>query len=154
MGARLEVVLDIQALAIQQATLQAAPAAMDQYVLQTVVPLSQERTDQTINTALGAHRRPTDFQTPKQRGWWFLIGVNQWQGRKQKQDWSVGTESESEGAGRIVAVNPMPGAPFIFGAQQQRMHVGVWLDQETYAQAERVALLQDFDTGWRAVNGV
>lgn len=155
MGVRVEVVLDIQALQIQQATIQAAPQAMSDYIQQMILPLSQQRTDATINTALGPHRRPTDWQTPKQRAWWFVVGITQWFGRKQLQDWKVRNDVESEGKGQIVSVNPMPGAGFIFKpALQQRMHMGVWLDSETYAQTESSVLLQDFDTGWKAVNGV
>lgn len=116
-----------------------------------VLPRSQARTDATINRPLGAHRRPTDFETPKQRRWWFAVGVTLWHGRKDKQDWVVQHEVTAAG-GRIVVVNPMPGAKYVFVPPfQQRMHVSTWLDSDTYAQQEGAAASQDIQALWTDV---
>lgn len=135
----------------QRKTIKDAPRKFALYADAVIKPLAQGRADTTINVALAPHRRPTDFQTPKQRAWWFAVGVHRWSGRKPKQDWRVVVIVRSAD-GEFVASNPMPGAPFVFKpGLQQRMHIGTWLDTETYAKRERAGLIRDVRQGWRDV---
>lgn len=132
----------------QQLRIKGSVQRFQSFIQINVLPRSQARTDTTINQPLAAHKRPTDWQTPKQRRWWFKVGVHLWQGRKAKQDWLVQHEVEGSG-GQIVAVNPMPGAKYVFmPPTQQRMHMGVWMTTTDYAQAENAALVDDVRTAW------
>jgi hypothetical protein len=138
----------------QKTTITDAPRKFGLYVEAVVKPLSQARTDTTINVALAPHSRPTDWQTPKQRAWWFAVGINLWKGRKPKQDWTIKAVVLPNG-GAITASNDMRGSPFVFKpGLQQRMHRGVWMDTETYRRRELVPLRRDMRQGWRDVTGV
>lgn len=34
----------------------------------------------------GAHQRPTAWQSDKQRGYWYAVGIHQWSGRTGRAD--------------------------------------------------------------------
>lgn len=148
---RPEVTTSMTGIDEQVRTLAQATTLMQEYVDLVMLPRSQKRTDASINTALGAHRRPTDWQTPKQRRWWWAVGVFLWHGRKKLQDWRVQHRRQNNGGG-INAINEMPGARYVFTPPfQQRMHVGVWLASPTYAKNEAELLSDDLQRGWRQI---
>lgn len=154
MFSRAEVEIPTLVLNAQRKTITDAPRKFALYADAVIKPLAQGRADVTINVALGAHKRPTDWQTPRQRAWWFVEGRLRWKGRKPKQGWKITVSAHSDG-GEVVANNAMPGAKYVFNPPfQQRMHVGVWMDTETYAQRELKPLRRDMLQGWRDVTGV
>lgn len=128
-----------------------APRRFEAGIERALIPASQQRTDTTINTPRGRHKRPTDWQSEKQRRWWFAVGVKRWSGRTGTTNkWRV-VHVARQGGGEIRAVNAAPGAPYVFGPRQQRMHVGTWLNRETYASAERRELRTGVLTLWQQV---
>lgn len=152
MFVRPEVVPPTVVLAQRQKQLLDAPRRFALYADAVIKPLAQGRADVTINVALGAHKRPTDWQTPRQRAWWFVEGRLRWKGRKPKQGWKITVSAHSDG-GEVVASNAMPGAKYVFNPRyQQRFHKGIWLDTETYRQRELVPLRRDVLEGWGTVN--
>lgn len=80
-----------------------------------------------LATPLGAHKRPTDFETPKQRRWWFAVGVKLWRGRTGTtgKGWRTDIKTTTRG-GLFRYWNVVPTWIFIQGARVQRMHRNVW----------------------------
>lgn len=150
---RHEVILDARGLDRHSKRIQQSSKALDGYVVKTVLPASQRRTDQTINAEPGPHRRPTEWESEKQRRWWFAVGVHQWHGRTGKvRQWKVRTQT-GEGSGQIVAANPAAHAKYVYGPYQQRMHKPTWMNVETYRSVESNHLIRDVIRGWVQVNG-
>lgn len=85
-----------------------------------------------IAPPLGAHKRPTDFETPKQRGWWFKVGIHLWHGRTGalEKGWRADLKTTNEG-GIFSVFNVAPSKVFVQGFRQQRMHIGTWQNEKT-----------------------
>lgn len=81
-------------------------------------------------TPKGAHKRPTDWQTPKQRAWWFAVGINQWKGRTGTLEKSWKTDLKVTAAGGVFrGYSTAPYSVFVQGKQVQRMHKNVWAQE-------------------------
>lgn len=81
-------------------------------------------------TPKGAHQRPTDWQTAKQRAWWFAVGINQWKGRTGTLAKGWKTDLKVTQAGGIFrAWNTAPYATYVQGKNVQRMHRKVWAQE-------------------------
>ena len=149
MFTRPEVIIPTQVLIDQQKRIAGAPARFQAEVERSLVPASQARTDATINTPRGAHKRPTDWQSQRQRRWWFAVGVHRWQGRTGTTNkWKIIAVRITDG-GEIRATNSAPGAKYVFGHAQQRMHYGTWMHRDTYENAESAALTRDTYSAWQ-----
>lgn len=84
-----------------------------------------------IAPPLGAHKRPTKWQSAKQRRWWFAVGRKSWSGRtgRQQQSWRTDTRMSSDnGIMRYWSTNPA--SVYIQGFRQQVMHFGTWKREE------------------------
>lgn len=149
----LEVDADLSGLDNQAETIQNAPQALQDEIASTVLSVSQDRTDSSINQPIGSRPAKTIFTSPQQQRWWFGVGRFNWAGRKPKQDWVVDNQPDEDG-GLIVASNPMIGAQFVFGQFQQRMFVGVWMTEDVYAEQERPPLADDLAQAWYRANGL
>lgn len=153
MFVRHEVILDTRGLDRHSKRIQQSSKALDSYVVKMVVPASQKRTNDTINAEPGPHKRPTEWQSEKQRRWWFAVGVHQWHGRTGAvRKWKVGVKAE-RGSGTISATNPAGHAKYVYGPYQQKMHKPTWMNVETYRSAESNHLIRDVIRGWVQVNG-
>lgn len=92
-----------------------------------------------IAPSLGAHKRPTDFQSPRQKGWWFKIGVHLWHGRTGALEKGWRADLKTSEAGGIFSVyNVEPSKVFVQGFRQQRMHFGTWRNEQTVIVKYRI----------------
>jgi hypothetical protein len=79
----------------------------------------------------GAHKRPTKWQSAKQRAWWFAVGRKTWRGRTGAQQKGWRTDVKTTSAGGVLRYwNINPSSTYIQGARQQRMHVGTWVQED------------------------
>ncbi len=95
-----------------------------------------------VSTPLGAHKRPTDWQVPKQRRFWFWalkMGVITWAGRTGalSKAWKAIIKIDDNG-GLFSISNNRPEKAYVQGVFQQRMHVGVWVNEEVIIPKYRV----------------
>lgn len=122
-------------------------------LLRTVLPASQERTDATINVEPGAHQRPTLWESPRQQHWWFAVGRFLWNGRTGAvRTWTILARLLSGGAGEVVAQNLTDYWQFVFGPQQQMMHMGTWLSLDSYLSVEQPQLISNIQDAWTGAN--
>lgn len=106
-------------------------------------------------TPKGAHIRPTAFQTPKQRRWWFAVGIHQWQARSGALEKSWKTDLKVSAIGGLFRIySTSPSERFVQGEQAQRMHKSVWAQENEvfpiYQERARIIL---FET-WRTVSDI
>lgn len=101
----------------------------------------------------GAHKRPTDWQSDKQRRWWFAVGIHQWSGRTGRQEASWRTDTRTSEAGGIMRYwSTNPASVFIQGYQQQQMHFGTWKrEDDAVAEFQPLAIARIQET-WLTIS--
>lgn len=106
-----------------------------------------------IAPPLGVHRRPTAFQSVKQRAWWFAVGVHQWQGRSggQERGWRTDTRT-SEAGGLMRYWNVNPSSVFIQGFRQQQMHFGTWKREDDAVAEFQPQAIERIQQSWLTVS--
>jgi hypothetical protein len=84
-----------------------------------------------LATPLGAHKRPTRWQSAKQRRWWFGVGRKTWSGRtgNLSKGWKTQLTLTPQG-GLFTVFNKVPYKRFVQGNQAQRMHFGTWRQED------------------------
>lgn len=153
MFAKPQITLNLTPFQQQQRTIIEASTKLNIYVHQVVQPASQRRADATINAAPGPHKRPTNWQSEKQRRWWFAVGVKAWHGRTGRvRAWKIVGRYFKDG-GELTAENDVPYARFVFGPDQQRMHFGTWTHRDTFIAQESALVIADIQAGWKLVSG-
>lgn len=105
-----------------------------------------------LATPLREHQRPTLWQSPKQRRWWFAVGVHQWQGRTGalERGWKR-TIAIDDSGGLFSVYNTQPYKTFVQGIWQQRMHRGTWANEDQTVQKYRIIAQGRLIATWRTV---
>lgn len=93
-------------------------------------------------TPLGAHRRPTRWQNPKQQKYWFWalkMGIIVWNGRTGalEKGWKR-TIAIDDNGGLFSVYNTQASKIFVQGIYQQVMHRGVWANEDQLVQKYRL----------------
>lgn len=106
-----------------------------------------------ISTPRGAHKRPTKFQSAKQRGWWFAVGVKTWSGRtgRLQKGWRTDTKTTQAG-GLFRYWNVHPYALYVQGFKQQKMHEGTWVREVDAVSQFKPIAEQRIRESWRTVS--
>lgn len=101
----------------------------------SLLPIAYERSVRGLRaefvkelaTPRGAHQRPTEWQSDKQRRWWFAVGVKTWHGRTGAtgKGWRTDLKTTQQG-GLFRYWNVVPTWIFVQGHRVQRMHKNVW----------------------------
>ena len=145
--------IDTRAITARQKRVGSAKSALDRHVVRVVIPASQKRTDKGINADPSPHKHRNDeWESEKQRRWWFAVGVHQWHGRTGAvRKWRI-VGVIGQGGGIISANNPAAHAKYVFGPYQQKMHRPTWMNIDTYRRHEGQQLAIDVVRGWVKVN--
>lgn len=145
--------MDTRAIEARRKRVAGSKAALDKYVTRVVIPASQKRTDKGINADPGPHRhRDNEWDSEKQRRWWFAVGVHRWHERTGAvRKWRI-AGVVGQGAGIIAAHNRAVHAKYVFGPYQSRIHVRTWMHIDTYRRIEGQQLAIDVIRGWIKVN--
>lgn len=87
-----------------------------------------------LATPLGAHKRPTDWQTDKQRRWWWAVGVKLWHGRTGRlgKGWRTDIKT-TRSVGVFRYWNVVPSWIFVQGERMQQMHRYAWRNIQNVA---------------------
>lgn len=106
-----------------------------------------------IAPPLGAHKRPTEWESPKQQRWWFGVGRKAWRGRtgRQQQGWRTDTKTTREG-GIFRYWNVNPASIYIQGFRQQRMHFGTWKREDDAVREFQPIAEQRIRESWFTVS--
>lgn len=105
-----------------------------------------------IATPLRDHQRPTLWQSPKQRRWWFAVGIHQWQDRTGALERGWKRTIDIDDAGGLFSVyNTQPYKIFVQGIYQQRMHRGTWANEDQTVQKYRIIAQGRLIATWRVV---
>lgn len=129
MFSRPEIIVPTAALELQNDRLVQSPALLNTAFDRAIRRLRSAFVKEA-GTPKGAHKRPTDWQTAKQRAWWFAVGVNQWKGRTGTLQKGWRTDLKVTTAGGVFrAWNVVPYKPYVQGDKVQRMHKNVWAQE-------------------------
>lgn len=150
--AQVDVAVPLEVLELQHDRLVQSPTLLNTAFDRAIRSLRQQFVEEA-GTPKGAHIRPTDFQTDRQRRWWFKVGVHTWSGRTGALEKSWKTDLKVTAIGGVFrAYSTSPAEPFVQGAQVQRMHQSVWA-QESDLFPKYAALAQTVLTEtWRTVS--
>jgi hypothetical protein len=101
----------------------------------------------------GAHKRPTKWQSDKQRAWWFAVGVKSWRGRTGAQEKGWRTDTKTTQAGGVLRFwNVNPAHVYVQGFRQQRMHFGTWVREDDAARQVQPIAEQRIRASWLTVS--
>lgn len=132
---RPEVVVDTKVLELQHDRLVQSPKLLNTAFERAIRNLRQDFVREA-STPKGAHEQPTDFETPKQRRYFFWAIKNkviQWLGRGKganplEKSWKTDLKTTNEG-GIFRAWSTAPHEVFVQGEHVQRMHRNVWAQE-------------------------
>jgi hypothetical protein len=101
----------------------------------------------------GAHRHRKGEMTPKQRAWWWAVGVKRWKGRTGALQKGWRTDTKTTQAGGIFRYyNVVPYKVYVQGFKQQRMHYGTWVREDTAVRAFQPIAQKRIAESWRTVS--
>lgn len=124
-----EIIVPTEVFNLQHDRLVKSPALLNTAFERAVRNLRRQFVKEA-GTPKRAHQRPTDWQTARQRRWWFAVGVHGWRGRTGTLEKSWKTDLKVSAAGGLFrAWSTAPYAVFVQGKQVQRMHKNVWAQE-------------------------
>lgn len=85
-----------------------------------------------MSTRTAPHKRPTEWQTPKQRRWWWAVGVHLLNRLHPSKGWRTDIQTTTLG-GVFRYWNVVPTWIFVQGERMQRMHRYSWRTIQTVA---------------------